>query len=164
MGFTFGGTPVTLKGKQKKVGDKAENFRAIAPDMSVKTLDDFDEETIVISAVPSIDTSVCSYQTLKFNQALEAMEDVAVITISNDLPFAQKRWCEKEEGMEDIHILSDHKDLDFAQKYGTLMEEFRLQARTVFILDADRTITYVERVGEGSDHPDYDAVIAKLKK
>ncbi len=153
----FNGKEVTLLGKTKEIGDAAPDFKALDRDMQEVRLADFDEPYIVISAVPSIDTGLCDYQTKMFNRELEGRDDVRVITVSNDLPFAHKRYCEAE-GLERITILSDHRDLDFAMNYGTLIEELRLQARSVFVLDAERKIIHREYVAEMTDHPDYEAV------
>lgn len=163
MNITFGGNKVTVKGTTKKVGDKAPNFKVIANDLSEKTLDDYNADYIVISAVPSIDTGVCDFQTKKFNKELSDLNNVEVLTISNDLPFAQKRWC-ASEGLDNVITLSDHKDLDFAMQYGTLIEDHRLQVRSVFVLDKDRNIIYVEYVNEVTNHPNYDKVVELLKK
>ena len=164
MEMTFGGTPVTLQGQVKEKGDEAPDFKAINTELELVSLSDFeDSDFIVLTTVPSIDTGTCDYMTKRFNKDLAEMEDVTVITISNDLPFAQKRWC-ANEGMENIHIFSDHRDLDFAEKYGTLMKEVRLQARTVFVLDKSRAIIYAEYVQEASEHPDYEAVKEILER
>lgn len=163
MPVTFAGTPVTLKGDTKQVGDTAPDFKALNRDMQEKRLSDLEGEAYtVISVVPSIDTSVCDFQTKHFNKTLNEIEGVKVLTVSNDLPFAQKRWC-ASEGLDNILTLSDHKDLDFALKYGTLMVENRLQARAVFVLDSDRKIIHAEYVSEGTNHPDYDTVVNLLK-
>ncbi len=159
---TFAGTPVTIKGKTKQKGDEAPTFTVLDRDFQKRRLEDFDNEYIVISVVPSIDTSVCDYQTKAFNSKLESFDNVTVLTISNDLPFAQKRWC-ANEGMESIVTLSDYKDLDFAMKYGTLIDEYRLQARSVFVLDRERRIIHLEYVDEVGDHPDYDKVVQLLE-
>ncbi len=162
MPKTFKDSPITVSGETKQVGEKAPDFQAISRDLSKASLSDFDDDVIVISAVPSIDTSVCDFQTKQFNQRLNDLKGVRVITVSNDLPFAQKRWC-ASEGLESITTLSDHRDLDFAKKYGTLIEELRLQARSVFVLDKDRTITYVEYLDEMSGHPDYEQAIKHVE-
>ncbi len=162
MSTTFGGQTVTIKGDRKKVGDFAPDFRAVDRDLQERSLSEFKEKYLVLSVVPSVDTGVCDYQTKMFNQSLSKYEDVKVITISNDLPFAQKRWCAAAD-MEHVVTLSDHKSLDFAMKYGTLIREHRLQARSVFILDENREIVYLEYVKEVSDHPDYDAVVDFLE-
>lgn len=162
MPKTFKDSPITVSGETKQVGETAPDFQAINRDLSVVSLSDFEDDVIVISVVPSIDTSVCDFQTKQFNQRLNDLKGVRVITISNDLPFAQKRWC-ASEGLESITTLSDHRDLDFAKKYGTLIEELRLQARSVFVLDKDRKITYVEYLDEMSGHPDYEQAIKHVE-
>ncbi len=163
MAVTFAGQPVTLKGETKHPGDKAPDFKAIDRDLNTRALDEFlGERYTVISVVPSIDTGVCDYQTKHFNKTLNETDGVNVVTVSNDLPFAQARWC-ASAGLEDIVTLSDHRDLDFAHNYGTLMEEHRLQARAVFVLDSNKKIVHVEYVDEVTEHPDYDAVIKLLK-
>jgi thiol peroxidase len=162
MSVTFAGEPVTLKGNTKKVGDTAPNFKALDRDMKEQSLSDLQgDKYTVISVVPSIDTSVCDFQTKHFNKSLNDVKGIKVLTVSNDLPFAQKRWC-ANEGLENIITLSDHRDLDFALKYGTLMEEHRLQARAVFVLDSDLKIIHVEYVNEGTDHPNYETVVNLL--
>ena len=105
---------------------------------------------------------MCDFQTKQFNQRLNDLEGVRVITISNDLPFAHRRWC-ASEGLEHITTLSDHRDLDFAMKYGTHIKELRLQARSAFVLDTNRTITYAEYLDEMSNHPDYESLIEHVK-
>jgi len=160
---TFNGNEVTLLGKTKDIGDAAPDFKALDRNMQEVRLADFDDPYVVISAVPSIDTGLCSHQTKNFNRELEAHDNVRVITVSNDLPFAHKRYCEAE-GLERITILSDHRDLDFAMNYGTLIEELRLQARSVFVLDEKRKIIHREYVAEMTNHPDYEAVTKLFKR
>ncbi|MFW5892915.1 MAG: thiol peroxidase [Bacillota bacterium] len=164
MSVTFAGQPVTLKGETRHLGDEAPIFKAVDRELNTRSLDEFlGSRYTVISVVPSIDTGVCDYQTKHFNQSLDDVEGVNVVTVSNDLPFAQERWC-GSAGLENIITLSDHKDLDFAMKYGTLMEEYRLQARAVFVLDQNRKIVHVEYVNEVTEHPDYDSVVELVKQ
>jgi len=163
--ITFGGKPVTLKGTQVKIGDKAENFKALKQDLSEF---DFYNETEgkikVISVVPSIDTGVCSLQTQRFNEeSTKLSDDVFIVTISVDLPFAQKRFC-GAEGIENIEVVSDHKDLDFGDKYGFTIEEFRLLSRGVLVINKDNKIEYVEYLDEVTNHPDYDKALEEIKK
>ncbi len=158
MQVKLGNRMFDLKGNTIAVGDQAPDFKATAKDLSQKHLHDFKEAIIVLTIAPSIDTSVCAFQTKKFNQILDDKENVHVIAITNDLPFAQKRWCEGE-GLENATILSDHKDLDFGLKYGVLIEAVRLLARAVFILDQDRNVIYKEIVEDTSAHPDYDQAL-----
>lgn len=161
----FGGNPVTLLGDQIKKGDKAKNFTAIKQDLSQF---DFYKETEgkikVISVVPSIDTGVCSLQTQRFNEeSTKLSDDVFIVTISVDLPFAQKRFC-GAEGINNIEVVSDHKDLHFGTKYGFTIEEFRLLSRGIVVINKDNTVEYVEYLDEVTNHPDYDKALEEVKK
>lgn len=147
--------PITVLGEPLKVSDKALDFIAVDNNLKeVSFFSNFKRDYTLISVVPSLDTSVCDLQTRTINERLANYKDLDFITISNDLPFAQKRWC-GSHGLE-IHTLSDHKLLDFGMKYGVLIKELRLLARAVFILDHDRKVIYVEYLDEMSNHPNYD--------
>ena len=159
---TFKGNPMTLIGNEVKVGDKAPDFTVLANDLSPVTLADTLGKVRLISVVPSIDTGVCDAQTRRFNEEAAKVDNVEVLTISADLPFAQKRWC-AAAGLENVKTLSDHRDFSFAEAYGVGMKELRLLARSVFVIDSNDTVTYVEYVGEGTDHPNYDAAIEAAK-
>lgn len=159
---TFKGGPVTLLGSEVKVGDTAPDFQVLDNGLGEVTLKDYSGKKKLISVVPSLDTGVCSKQTRKFNEEAAGVDNSVILTISNDLPFAQKRWC-AAEGIENVVTLSDHKDLSFGNNYGTVMEELRLQARSVFVVDENDTVTYVEYVSEGTDEPDYDKAVEALK-
>lgn len=159
---SFGGMPVTLQGETKKVGDLAPNFKALNTKLQVVSLSDFKEPYVVLSVVPSLDTSVCSLQTRTVNSELASRDDLVVLTISNDTPFAQRRWC-GNEGLENIVTLSDNVHLDFANQYGTLMTELRLQSRAVFVLDQQRRVIYVEYLEEMSNHPNYEQLVQFVK-
>lgn len=159
-----GGNPVTLLGKEIKVGDKAPEFTGIKSDNSKISLGDLQDKIKIISVVPSVDTGVCELQTINFNEtATELGEDVIVITISMDLPFAQKRFC-GAHGINDSIVVSDHRDASFGLNYGFLMEESRLLSRGVVIIDREDIVQYVEYVGETSNHPNYDKAIEEAKK
>lgn len=160
---TFGGTKVTLVGQTKKVGDQAPDFTAMNTKLEWVKLSDFKSRYIVLSVVPSLDTSVCSLQTRTVNSELASCDDLVVLTISNDTPFAQKRWC-GNEGLDNIITLSDNIKLDFAHKYGTLMEELRLQSRAVFVLNQERQVIYVEYLEEMSQHPNYEKLVSFVKE
>lgn len=156
--------PVTLLGKEVAVGDKAPDFTVLANDLSAVTLADSKGKTRLISVIPSIDTGVCSSQTRKFNEEVASLgEDVFLLTVSADLPFAQARWC-AAEGLDNVQIVSDHRDLSFGEAYGVVIKELRLLARSVFVIDKDDKVSYVEYVGEGTDHPDYENAIEAVKK
>ncbi|MFP4105729.1 MAG: thiol peroxidase [Phycisphaerae bacterium] len=157
--MTFKGTPLTLVGDKVEVGQIAPNFTAVSNDLEDVELSKYKGKTILLLAVPSLDTGVCSMETKKFNEkATDLDDDVVVLTLSMDLPFAQKRWC-GAEGVENVETLSDHRDAEFGTKYGLLIKELRLLARAVVVVDSDGKVTYVELVPEMTDEPDYDAAI-----
>ena len=159
MEVIFGNQTIELKGNEKNIGDQVNDFTVMNNDLQPVKLSDFkDSPYLLISVVPSLDTGVCDYQTKTVNKALNDIDNLKVITISNDLPFAQKRWC-GNEGMENVLTLSDYKDLSFAHEFGTLLEPVRLQARAIFVLDPDRKVIYREIVENVSNHPAYDALI-----
>lgn len=160
---TFQHSPVTLLGSEVKVGDTAPNFTVLSNDLKEVTLDDYNGKVKLISVVPSIDTGVCSEQTKRFNQEADEVANAHVLTISMDLPFAQTRWC-AANGIKNLDILSDHRDGDFGEKYGVLIQELRLLARAIFVVDSSNTVTYVQYVNEVSNHPDYEKAIEAAKK
>ncbi|MEB6195939.1 thiol peroxidase [Mammaliicoccus sciuri] len=159
---TFKNEPITILGEEVKVGSVAPDFTVLANDLSEKTLKDYEGKKKLISAVPSLDTGVCSQQTRKFNEEAANEQDGVVLTISNDLPFAQKRWC-AAEGLDNVITLSDHRDLSFGENFGVIMKELRLLARSVFVLDKDNKVIYEEIVSEGTNHPDYDKALEAFK-
>lgn len=160
---TFINNPVTLVGDEVKVGSKAPNFTVVDNGLGEKTLQDFAGKKILVSVVPSLDTGVCDAQTRRFNEEAAAFgEDVVVLTISMDLPFAQKRWC-GANGIDNVVTLSDHRDASFGDAFGVRMKELRLLARSIFVIDATGTVTYAEYVSEGTNHPDYDKALEALK-
>ncbi len=159
---TSGGTPVTLSGKEAEVGHSAPEFHVIGNDMKPVKLTDFNGKIKIIAVYPSIDTSVCAAQNRRFNEEANKLENTVVLSISCDLPFAQKRFC-AAEGLQNIVTLSDHKDLDFGSKYGFVMENVRLLARGTVIIGSDNKIKYVEYVPEVSHEPDYDKALQVAK-
>jgi Peroxiredoxin len=159
---TFLGNPLTLVGPELKAGDKAPTFTVLTNDLKEASLNGSAGKVRLISVVPSLDTPVCDAQTRRFNQEAGNLGDVAILTISMDLPFAQKRWC-GAAGVDKVQTLSDHRDASFSQAYGTLIKELRLDSRAVFVVDAKDTVRYVEYVKEVSAHPNYDAAIAATK-
>ncbi|MBO1003364.1 thiol peroxidase [Pseudogracilibacillus auburnensis] len=160
---TFKDNPVTLLGTEVKVDEDAPNFTVLSNDLQEKTLKDYQGKIKLISVVPSLDTGVCAEQTKRFNEEADKLENVHVLTISMDLPFAQTRWC-SAEGVKNIDILSDHRDADFGEKYGVLIKELRLLARSIFVIDSNDKITYTEYVSEVTNHPDYEAALEAAKK
>ncbi len=160
----MGGNTITLLGPELKAGDKAPAFTVLDNSLLPKGLEDFEGKYKLISVVPSLDTGVCDLQTRKFNDLASSLgDDVVILTISMDLPFAQKRWC-GAAGADQVVTLSDHREGDFGLAYGVLIEELRLLNRAIFIADDENTIRYVEIVKENHDHPDYDAAISALKE
>lgn len=154
---------VTLLGNQVKLGDKAPNFKVVTDTFAPVTLAEFNNKHVLISVVPSLDTGVCSLQTKRFNDEVANLPDnVVMLTISNDLPFAQKRFC-KTEGVENIKVLSDAVWRNFGENYGLLIKNMGLLTRAIFIINADGNIAYKELVANISQHPDYDVALEKLK-
>jgi len=160
---TFKGNPLTLIGPQITVGEQAPDFQVLAQDLSPVTLAGSKGKTRLISVVPSLDTPVCDAQTKRFNQEAAKLPNVAILTISMDLPFAQKRWC-GAAGVDQVQVLSDHKDASFGTAYGTLIKELRLLARALFVVDANGVVRYVEYVPEVASHPNYDAALAAVRQ
>ncbi|MFW3611897.1 thiol peroxidase [Staphylococcus caprae] len=154
---TFKNNPVTLLGQQVNEGDTAPIFTVLDNGLNQVTLDNYKGKKKLISVVPSIDTGVCDQQTRKFNEEA-SQEDGVVLTISVDLPFAQKRWC-ASNGLDNVITLSDHKDLSFGKNFGVVMEELRLLARSVFVLNENNKVVYKEIVSEGTNFPDFDAAL-----
>ncbi|QAV32007.1 thiol peroxidase [Sulfitobacter donghicola] len=159
--ITFKNNPVTLSGQQVNEGDVAPNFTVLDNDLNQKSLDDYANKKKLISVVASIDTGVCDQQTRKFNEEA-SQEDGVVLTISVDLPFAQKRWC-ASNGLDNVVTLSDHRDLSFGENFGVVMEGMRLLARSVFVLDQDNKVVYKEIVSEGTNFPDFEKALEAYK-
>jgi len=157
------GKPVTLLGKGISVGDSAPNFKVVDDNFIPVTLEDYKGQAVLISVVPSLDTGICSLQTKHFNEKVASQfPSVVMLTISADLPFAQKRFC-KAENIDKITTLSDSVWRDFGQKYGLIIKDMGLLTRTVFILDKSHNIIYKQLVSSLSTEPEYNSVIEKLK-
>lgn len=164
MKVTMRSNPLTLVGKQIQAGETAPDFYGINQDLQPVTLKEFENKVVVISSFPSIDTPVCSAQMHRFNKmASELSQDVVIIAISCDLPFALKRYC-GAEGIDRVVPLSDHKENDFGRKYGFLIEELRLLSRGVVVIGKKRQVEYVEYVSEVTNEPDYEKAFEAIKK
>ena len=160
---TMKGNPLTLVGNEVIVGQPAPDFEVIANDMSSVKLSSFKGKVCIICSVPSLDTSVCDMETRRFNEEAGKLgSDVVVLTISMDLPFAQKRWC-GAVGINNVQTLSDHREASFGKGYGVLIKELRLLARAVFVLDRDGVIRYMQIVSELTSEPDYEAALDAVK-
>ncbi|MBI4341133.1 MAG: thiol peroxidase [Candidatus Omnitrophica bacterium] len=161
---TFKGTPMTLLGPAIAVGAKAPEFEVLAQDLTPVTLASSKGKTRLISVVPSLDTGICDAQTRRFNEeAAKLPTDLEILTISMDLPFAQKRWC-GAAGIDRVKVLSDHRKGSFGRAYGTLIKELRLLARSIFVIDPSDTVRYAEYVPEVANHPNYDAALAAVRQ
>jgi len=161
---TIHGNPLTLLGPALTVGDKAPDFTLLTNDLAPVTLADYAGMALALVCVPSLDTPVCDMETRRFNTEAAALApDVKILTISMDLPFAQKRWC-GAAGIDKVQTLSDHKDASFGLAYGVLIKELRLLARSVFVVDRAGKLAYVELVPEVTQEPSYGSVLAALAK
>lgn len=162
--ITFKGNPLTLIGDQVKVGQKAPDFVGIDNNLSPVKFSSYLGKACIISSVVSLDTPVCDLQTKKFNEEAGRLgPNVAILTISMDLPFAQKRWC-GAAGVDRLQTLSDHRDASFGTSYGVLIKELRLLARAIFLVDRKGVLQYKELVKEVTHEPDYQAALNELKK
>jgi len=160
---TMKGTPLTLVGDEIEVGQAAPDVELVANDLSTVTLTSFRGEVCILTSVPSLDTPVCDIETRRFNEEADALGDeVAVVTVSMDLPFAQARWC-GAAGADNVQTLSDHREAAFGTSYGVLIKGLRLLARAVFVLDRDGVVRYQELVEEVTEEPDYEAALQTAK-
>jgi thiol peroxidase len=155
---TLRGNPMTLVGPELKAGDKAPDFDAITDTLQPVDLEKTGHGVRIFSVVPSLDTPVCDAQTKRFNEEAGKQPEIAIYTVSMDLPFAQKRWC-GNYGVDDVKMVSDHKSGSFGEHYGTLIKELRIESRAIFVVDQDNTIRHAEYVKEVADHPDYDTAL-----
>jgi len=160
---TFKGKPLTLLGPALKADQPAPEAKLLANDLSEKAILSYRGKVVILSAVPSLDTPVCDIQTHTFNEQAQALgPDVVVVTVSMDLPFAQKRWC-GASGLSQVVALSDHRDAALGLAYGILIKELRLLARSVFVVDKQGVIRYIQLVNEMTHEPDYAAAIKAAK-
>jgi len=158
----FGGKPVELAGEAIKPGDQAPDFTVVNAKLESVKLSDYAGKTRVIAVYPSIDTGVCQAQNRRFNAEAVNFKNLVVLSVSCDLPFAQRRFC-AAEGLDHVITLSDHRDVDFGKKYGFLMQEVRLLARGTVIIDPQGIVQYVEYVPEITQEPDYQAALKHLE-
>lgn len=162
--ITLHGNPFTLVGEEPAIGKPAPDATLVDNDLKPVKLSDYRGKVVILSSVPSLDTPVCDMQTRRFNtEAAKLGTDVAILTLSMDLPFAQKRWC-GAAGVDQVVTLSDYKEADFGHVYGLLIKELRLLARAVLIIDREGVIRYCQIVKEVSEEPDYDDVLAAVKE
>ncbi len=161
--FDFLG-PKTLIGPELNVGDTAPDFTVLNAKLQLVSKSDLAGKPMLISVVPSLDTSVCNKQTVRLNQeATELSEKAHFLTVSADLPFAQARWCGAND-VKKMQVFSDHRDMNFGDAYGTHIKEDRVESRAVFVVDATGVIQHVEYVSQAGQEPDYDAALTALRQ
>jgi thiol peroxidase len=161
---TMRGNPLTLVGNEVKRGGVAPDFAALNHDLAPIKLSFYRNKICIISSVPSLDTPVCDVETRKFNEEATKLGDtIQILTISMDLPFAQKRWC-GAAGVNKIQTLSDHREAQFGIAYGVLIKELRLLARAVFLVDQNGILQYTQLVKEVTSEPNYEEIWSALVK
>ena len=162
--ITMKGNPLTLMGQELKIGDMAPDVVLANNDLAPVSLSSYHGKVCIISSVPSLDTPVCDMETRRFNEEAGALgDDVAIITVSMDLPFAQKRWC-GAAGVDKVITLSDYGDMSFGNAYGVLIKELKLLARSVFVLDRQGIIQYIQLVNEVTEEPNYQEILDAVGK
>ena len=159
---TMRGNPLTLIGPELKAGDSAPDFKLVDNGMKNVTLADTGNNVRIISVVPSLDTPVCDAQTKRFNEEAAKLPGVDILTVSMDLPFAQKRWC-GAFGVDKVKMLSDHRDGSFGSNYGTLIKDLRIESRAIFVLDQQNKIRHAEYVKEVADFPNYETALSAAR-
>jgi len=159
---TMRGNPLTLIGPELKPGDSAPDFKLVDNSLKNVSLADTGKNVRIISVVPSLDTPVCDAQTKRFNEEAAKLPGVDILTVSMDLPFAQKRWC-GAFGVDKVKMLSDHRDGSFGTNYGTLIKDLRIESRAIFVLDQNNKIRHAEYVKEVADYPNYDTALAAAR-
>ena len=161
---TMQGNVMPLEGQQVAVGQKAPDFTALDTGLGQKSLKDYSGKVVVLASVPSLDTPVCDMEVRRFNtEAASLSNDVQILAISTDLPFAQARWC-GAAGVDAVQTLSDHYNVDFGMKYGVLLQPLRLLTRAVFVVNKEGIIVHAQIVPEATNEPDYTAVLDAVKK
>jgi len=159
--ITMKGKALTLTGREIKAGDLAPDATLVANDLSEVKLSSFKGKKVILSVVPSLDTPVCDSQTKRFNQEASRLDGVAVLTVSKDLPFAQKRWC-AAAGASAVATLSDYRG-NFGETYGVLIKGLNLLARCIFVIDESGKVTYIQLVKEVASEPNYEEVLKAVK-
>jgi thiol peroxidase len=160
--ITLKGNPMTLLGHELKVGDTAPDATVVANDLSEVKISSYKGKKLIISAVPSLDTPVCDTETRRFNKEASSISDVTILTVSMDLPFAQKRWC-GGAGISNLTTLSDYRYHSFGENYGVLIKGLKILARCVFVIDAAGKVRHIDLVKEVATEPNYDAILQAAK-
>jgi thioredoxin-dependent peroxiredoxin len=158
--FQVAGNPVTIIGRDVVPGELARDFEVTGLDWKkFQGISGTQGKVRILASLPSLDTSVCDRETRRFNQeAVNLSDDIEILVISTDLPYAQRRWC-GAAGIERVRVLSDHLDVNFGEKYGVLIKELRILRRAVFVVNRSDLVTYIEYLPSNSVEPDYEAVL-----
>lgn len=159
------GNDVTIVGPDIQVGQSAPEFKAQAQDWTfVDVLDATKDKVRIIAAVPSLSTSTCDTETRRFNQEAAALDkDIAIVTISTDLPYTLKNWC-AAAGVDKVMMVSDHYDVNFGEKYGVLVKERRILRRAVFVVNKEGKVVYADYMPALGEQPNYEEVLAAAKE
>ena len=162
---TLKGSIIHTNGELPTAGDIAQDFELVANDLSIKSLSDFKEKSLILNIFPSVDTGTCATSVRNFNKSAAELSDTVVLCISRDLPFAQSRFC-GAEGIENVVMLSDFKSGKFGADYGLNFVDgplAGLHSRCVVIINKEGNIVYSEQVEEIADEPNYEAALKQLK-
>jgi len=163
-GMKLGDREFPVQNAMLKEGDPAPDFRLTANNWSIKTLEDYAGKVKILSVVPSLDTRVCSAQTRRFNEEAANLSDqIVILTVSADLPYAQRRWC-AAEGIERVFTLSDHKDMNFSDVYGVHVTDLRITQRACFVVDQHNIVRHAEYVFVMGDEVNFDAALSKARE
>jgi len=163
--ITLKGNTIHTIGDLPSVGSKAPGFELVKSDLSKSSLNDYAGSKVILNIFPSIDTGTCATSVHKFNQEASNLDNVKVLCISRDLPFAHGRFC-GAEGIENVITLSDFVDGSFGKSYNLLFADgplAGLDSRAVIVLDENQNIIYTEQVAETTEEPNYEAALASLK-
>lgn len=161
--ITFKGNPLTLAGRVLNIGEPAANFKVFSQDLKEVSLVDFKDKIKIVNSFPSLDTPVCDLQVKEFNKMASGLsEDIVILGISKDLPFAQKRFCESFD-IKNVHVFSDYRTSSFGINYGLLIKELNLLARAALVIDKNDNLRYLEIAPELTAPLDYDDVLGNLE-
>lgn len=161
--ITFMGNPLTLLGDALAIGENVPDVTLLDNELNPVNISDFKGKVVIIATVPSLDTPVCDMEARRFNaEAANLGDDIVILAVSMDLPFAQARWC-GAAGVEQVKTLSDHRDAALGEGWGVLIKELRLLARAVFIIDKNGALQYEQLVSEVTEEPDYDEALNAAK-
>ncbi len=160
---TLRGNPLTTNGELPDVGQPAPRFELVGGDLAPITSESLAGKKVVLNIFPSVDTAVCAQSVRTFNERAAGRDDTVVVCVSEDLPFAAKRFC-GTEGIDHCATGSGFRS-SFADDFGVRLEDGPLQglmARAVVVLDESGNVVHTQLVGEIAEEPDYDAALSAL--